>query len=88
MLLAACGFGGGPRPWEERSPPIQSYEMFTDDGDQQIARIIEPYVARARTALEGATPAERIRAIWGDDWGVNVWVEPQDCDDAGLRPEG
>jgi hypothetical protein len=71
---------------EDRRLP-NSYGMFTEVGDQQIARIIEPYVARARKAVEGATRAERIRAIWGDDWGVNVGVETQDCDDAGLRPE-
>lgn len=65
----------------------KEYGMFTFDGDQRIGRMMEAYVARARRILEGAKREERIYAIWGDDWGVNLGVETKDCDDSGLAPE-
>lgn len=72
---------------ENRRLPTR-YGMFTEVGDRRIASILWPYVARARKVLEGASREERIRAIWGDDWGVELGAETQDCDDAGLRPDG
>ena len=64
-------------------PVPSDFGMFSPEGDRAVQSRVNDFVLRAREALSGLTEEERIEAVWGADWGENVYLQPSDCK---IRP--
>jgi hypothetical protein len=61
-------------------PVPDDFAMFSPEGDRAVRSHVRAFVSQARAATAGRSEEERIEAVWGDDWGENVFVQPSDCE--------